>query len=286
MSLARILVATDFSDTSSHALRCAVALARLHHARIVLTHVLTSVDEFGRSDVSSPAYQAQRQALDVGMAAILTSGQMEGLSHEVLLEEGFLWQTLDQLIRNREIDLVAVGSQYASGLRPQPGESPAELISRRAHCPVLIAGPAVESQSPLTRGFRNILFATDFGRAAGRAASFACSLARNLRAAVTLLHVVGEASYYSENGLAMLDETTRVRLIECLPEGLDQSCHVECAIRYGDPAEQIVRIAREKNVDLIVMGARSGRPLATHLPQAAVCMVAAGAPCALITVRA
>ncbi len=136
------------------------------------------------------------------------------------------------------------------------------------------------------RAFKNILFATDFGLAAGHAAFFAFSLARELQATLTLLHVVGETSYYSQGGLAMLDETTRVRLIECVPEALAQSCKVECAVHHGDPAEQIVRAAREKNADLIVMGARAGRPLATHLPRAASSTVAIKAPCPLITVRA
>jgi nucleotide-binding universal stress UspA family protein len=286
MSLVRILVATNFSDTSSQALSYAVALARQYRARIFLAHVLTAVDEFGRADISSAVYQAQRQAAERAIADILTSRQLEGISHEVLLEEGFLWQTLDQLIRNKGVDLVAAGTRGTRNSQRESMGSVAELISRYADCPVLVAGPAIKSESRQVRGFKNILFATDFGLAAGHAAYCAFSMARDLRATVTLLHVVGETSYYSEGGLAMLDETTRVRLIECVPEALAQSCRVECAVQYGDPAEQIVRVAREKNADLIVMGARAGRPLATHLPQAAAFTVAVSAPCPLITVRA
>lgn len=285
MSLARILVATDFSETANHALGYAAALARQYRARIFLVHVLTAVDEFGRADTSSMAYQAQRKAAEQAIADILASGQLAGISYEVLLDEGFLWQTLDQLIRNKGVDLVAVGTHGARGPRRESIGSAAELISRHADCPVLIAGPAIETELRV-QGFKNILFATDFGLAAGHAASFAFSMARELQATVTLLHVVGETSYYSEGGLAMLDETTRVRLIECVPEALAPSCKVECSVQYGDAAEQIVRVAREKNADLIVMGARAGRPLATHLPQAAAYTVAVRAPCPLITLRA
>jgi len=285
MSLDAILVATDFSDTSNEALRYAVALARQYQARLFLAHVLTAVDEFGRADASSTVYQAQREAAERAIADILVSKQMEGISHEVLLEEGFLWQTLDHLIRNKGVDLVAVGTGARASQRGSIGSS-AELISRQADCPVLIAGPAIESQSGRARGFKNILFATDFGRAAGHAASCAFFMARDFQAVLTVLHVVGETSYYSEGGLAMLEETTRVRLTECVPETLAQSCKFGCAIEYGDPAEQIVRVAREKNADLIVMGARAGRPLATHLPQAVAYTVAINAPCPVITVRA
>lgn len=286
MSLARILVATDFSETSRQALWYAVALARQYQARIFLAHVLTAVDEFGRADTSSAVYQAQRHAAESAIADIQASGQLQGVAHEVLLEEGFLCQTLDRLIRSKEADLVAVGTRGPGSLRREAVESPAEFISRHADCPVLMAGPAIETKFRQAPGFKNILFATDFGLAAGHAASCVFSLARELQAAVTLVHVLGETSYYSENGLAMLEETTRVRLIECVPEGLHQSCKVECAIYHGDPAKQIVRAAREKSADLILMGARAGRPLATHLPQAASYAVAIGAPCPIITVRA
>jgi nucleotide-binding universal stress UspA family protein len=286
MSFVRILVATDFSDTSSQALWYAVALAQQYRARIFLAHVLTAVDEFGRADTSSTIYRTQRHEAERSIAEILASGQMQGISHEVLLEEGFLCQTLDRLIRGKQVDLVAAGTRGAGSLRRESVESPAEFISRHADCPVLMAGPAIEGKSGQARGFQNILFATDFGLAAAHAAPCAFSLARELRVAVTLVHVLGETSYYSENGLAMLEETTRVRLIECVPEGLEQSCKVECAVHYGDPAKQIVRAAQEKNADLIVMGARAGRPLAAHLPQAVSYTVAINAPCPLITVRA
>jgi nucleotide-binding universal stress UspA family protein len=286
MSLARILVATDFAATSNQALSYAVALARQYHARIFLAHVLTAVDEFGHADPSSEPYQTQRRAAEQAMADILASKQMQGISHEVLLREGFLWQTLDQLIRDKGVDLVAVGTHGARASRPQSMGSAAELVSRHADCPVLIAGPATNSELQQVRRFKNILFATDFGLAAGHAAFCAFSMARDLGATVTLLHVLGETSYYSEGGLAMLDETTRVRLIECVPEELAHSCKLECAVQYGDPAEQIVKAARETNADLIVMGARSGRPLATHLPQAAAYTAAINAPCPVITVRA
>jgi len=286
MSLARILVATDFSATSDQALLYAVGLARQYHARIFLAHVLTTVDEFGHADASSAAYQTQRQAAEQAIADILASKQIEDISCEVLLREGFLWQTLDQLIRDKGVDLVAVGTRGARAPRPESMGSAAELVSRHADCPVLIAGPAINGELRQVPRFKNILFATDFGLAASHAAFCAFSMARDLRATVTLLHVLGETSYYSEGGLAMLDETTRVRLIECVPEELAPSCKVECAVQFGDPADQIVKVARDRNADLIVMGARSGRPLATHLPQAPADTVATKAPCPVITVRA
>jgi len=127
MSLARILVATDFSGTSNHALSYAAALARQYHARIFLAHVLTAVDEFGRADNSSTSYQAQRQAAERAIADILASGQLEGVSHEVLPEEGFLWQTLDKL----------VGARAGRPLAPHLPQAASYTVTVSAPCPLI-----------------------------------------------------------------------------------------------------------------------------------------------------
>jgi nucleotide-binding universal stress UspA family protein len=219
------------------------------------------------------------------MAEILSSKRMEGVSHEVLLKEGFFWQTLDELIREKKIDLVAVGTH---GVRKPDHEfmgSSAELVFRHADCPVLTAGPEIAKEPRHSGGFKNILFATDFGRATKRAAFCAFSLARQFGGSLTLLHVADPTECRPASGSATLGETTRIRLAELVPDKWRASFRVECAVQYGDAAEQILRFARDRAVDLIVMGARSGRPLTTHLPQSIVYSVAVSAPCPLITVR-
>ncbi len=279
---ARILVATDFSPASKQAFCYAVALARQFRAQIFLTHIFTGVNDLGRAETSSPAYRAERQAAERAVAEILASTPLEGVPHEVLLEDGYLWQTLEKLIREKGIDFVAVGT-HGGNVGPASMGSAAELIFRHADCPVLTAGPGIEREC--VPGFRHILFATDFGRAAQRAASCALSLAREFRANLTLLHVVAGQTCRSEE-TATLSEIAKVRLSELVPDALRQVCQVELAVAFGDPAKQVVEAARNKHVDLIVMGARTGRPLATQLPQAATYSVAVNAPCPVITVKA
>jgi len=283
--LDKILVATDFSDPSSQALRFAVVLARQYRAHIVLAHLFTGVDEFGRADASASAYRAEREAAERAVAEILASGAMEGISHEVLLEAGFFWETLDYLIRQKEIKLVAIGTSGAQGSERESMGSHAELVFRNAGCPVLTAGPAIARNPRPILDFKRILFATDFGEDARRAAAWACSLARDFRAALTLLHVLGGTGASPQPQSSVLEETTKVRLVEAVPDDISKVCKVDCAVRYGDAAEQIAAFARENDADLIVMGTRSGRPLSTHLPYPTAYTVAVSAPCPLITIR-
>ena len=58
-------------------------------------------------------------------------------------------------------------------------------------------------------------------------------------------------------------------------------------MEYGEPADRIVEVAKQRGADLIVIGVRSaaGRiGAATHLERAAAHKIVAHAPCPVLTV--
>src|SRR5690349_1179405 len=107
VSLTRILVTTDYSPESDRALDYALALARRYDARIYLAHVIAP-DPFLYAEpaLAEATYEKVRQCAEQGMADILVSGKLRGIPHEVLLEEGQVWQTLEKMMEKHEIDLV------------------------------------------------------------------------------------------------------------------------------------------------------------------------------------
>ena len=89
MSLAKIIVLTDFSNTSDLALEYTLALARRYDSHIYLTHVLpTDVYQLTDPPIAEMAYQKMRQAAEQSVADILISGKLRGVPHEVLLVDG------------------------------------------------------------------------------------------------------------------------------------------------------------------------------------------------------
>jgi len=282
MSVKKILVATDFSESSNQALRFAAVLARKYGAEILLTHIFTCVDEFGRVDKASKAYRAERLAAGHAVAEVLASGVLDGIWHEAFCAEGFFWQTLDGLIRQKRISLVALGTSGARDTQADCMGSHAELAFRNADCPVLTAGPAAKANP---KPIKRVLFATDFGQGARRAVKWAYTLAQDFRADLKLLYVSGGADSSFQPQSHIVDETTRVRLLETIPADISAVCDIECVVRRGDPAEEIVSFAAQSAADLIVMGTRSGRPAASHLPLTTAYMVAVNAPCPLLTIR-
>ena len=111
ISLTKIMVLTDFSGVSNLALEYALALARRYDARIYLTHVIApDTYQMAEPGLAEMTYEKIRQAAEQSLADILISGKLRGVSHEVLLQEGTLWPTVERLIEGHGIDLVVTGT--------------------------------------------------------------------------------------------------------------------------------------------------------------------------------
>jgi len=163
--------------------------------------------------------------------------------------------------------------------------------------------------------FRHVLVPTDFSEPANHALRYAVEEAVLHRAKVTLLHVqpsdTGTDVYYVAGapasgfeagfdvvaggrlGTAPVSEPTVVRrdyseetlgrLRDLLPEAYRGTWEVEIAV--GRPADTIVRLARERNADLIVM-ATHGRTGLEHVVLGSVAeKVVRLAPCPVLTVK-
>jgi nucleotide-binding universal stress UspA family protein len=282
----KILAATDLTPASDALLQYAAALARHFDAYLYAAHVIPPPAGSINSEKEAAANKATRDAAQEKLSTFLKSAQMDGVRHEILLEQGFVLQTIETLIRRYGIEMVVIGMHEHANANEGSAGSWSEFIFRHTDCPVMTVGPAVKRNFSPGETFKNILFATDFGRPSKHSAPYACSLARAFGASLTLLHVLDNASNYSAEGLAVLRETTRVQLLESVPSETKQWCKPDLVVRSGDSASEILDVARSKNIDLIVMGAKSGRTVINHLPKPTTSTVAAHATCPLLTVRA
>ena len=107
LKLDNILVATDFSPPSQVATRFAIEIARRHNAKLLMTHVAASQSEKPLMD----AWRAgQSEIMDHFIA-----GRLTGIPHELLVKPGEVWEVLSELIAERSIDLVVVGTRGRRG---------------------------------------------------------------------------------------------------------------------------------------------------------------------------
>lgn len=286
VSLTKILVTTDFSEVSDRALDYAIALARRYDARIYLTHVINPDPfQFAEPQLAQATYEKLRQAAEESITDLLISGKLRGVPHEVLMEEGNVWPTLEKLIAEHEIDLVIAGTHGRGKVQKFLIGSVAEEIFRQADAPVLTVGPAVKGESRKEVELNHILFATDFGPGAEKAGAYALSLAQEHGARLTLLHVIENAAAYSEESVARQREINVVRMKQLMPPGIEDWCKPEFRVTFGSAVEEILLAAREPKADLIVMGAKARKSLAGHSPLTIAYNVVTKAICPVLTVR-
>jgi len=291
IALNNILFATDFSPCSNAALPYALSIARQFGAMLHAAHVVPTVAEMVlMSPESWPVMAEEEEKRAEGYFKQLVEKQLQDVPHEVLMPQGKVATALAQIIKERKIDLLVLGTHGRSGVRKLILGSVAEEIFRRATCPVLSVGPNV---SPLLAGeiqFRHILFATDFSDDSLSALPYAFSLAEEDQAQLSLLHVVEQPAA----GIADLEEVTASlmrRLQELVPRDAEPWCHAECLLEFGRqfaaPALRILEVAKERAADLIVLGVRPVRgklELITHLASTTAHILTQAA-CPVLTVR-
>jgi nucleotide-binding universal stress UspA family protein len=131
-----------------------------------------------------------------------------------------------------------------------------------------------------------VLYATDFSDASVKALPYALSLAEENDAELSLIHVLEQLEpmpmQYSKELLA----DYRKRLWNMVPDDAGLWCKPQVAVAVGAAADEIVRLAHDRQVDLIVMGAHGGGPVVSHLPWTVVHSVVRRARCPVLTIRA
>ena len=148
---------------------------------------------------------------------------------------------------------------------------------------------------------KNILVPTDFSEAANEALEYALSLAKIFQSKLFLIHVFEPMVYYSDAPMGMHDlvdleqgiRTSAERALEDVCEKAIKAREpefgpipVETILVQGKPFVEIIKTARDKKADLIVLSTH-GRGGLEHILLGSVTeKVVRKSPCPVLTVRA
>jgi nucleotide-binding universal stress UspA family protein len=284
ITLKNILFATDFSQVADAAAPIAIQIARRYGAKVYGVHV----NQFENYALTSPeAWSAMAQAAEKEAKEHNQhlEEQINGVEHEVVIAEGNISEVISNLIQQKEIDLVVLGTRGRKGLGKALLGSVAEQILRQASCPVLTVGPHVNLWSDEYAKMREILYATDLVTDTPIAAPYAISLAQENQAHLVLLHVIENPKpgdlVDSPEGVNL-----KVRkLHQVVTEQAGLWCEPTYIVEQGPAAEKILDVAKRRHTDLIVLGVRPAKGLATHLNIGTVHKVVSQATCPVLTVR-
>lgn len=278
VALKKMLVATDFSDTSTRALEYAGSFARRYDARIEIAHVMSPATAEAHSRPQNP------KLLKARLRQLASQVQRGGSESSSFLIEGEIGKSIHDLVLAHEIDMVVVGTHGKGELQRLSLGSGAEQIFREVPCPVLTVGPAVGRVPKREICFRHILYATDFTPESAQAAPLALSLADEYRARLTLVHVIPETVV----GLPELErhvEYYRDELRKLTSPEIEQWCRPNLLTEYGLPGDVITDFSREHDVDLIVLGAKRTSAVAHRAFSGTAYNVVSKAECPVLTVR-
>ena len=294
-----VLIATDFSSASDKPLRHALAVARCYGAKFYLVHVVSSIGfTIAGRDACSAACQAACRDAHQLEDELIESGVLAGVRHEVIVRQGEVWEELDKVIRQEQVDLVVIGTHGRVGIRKLILGSVAEQIFRHADCMVLTVGPGASPEAPIDshRSIRPFLFATDFGAASLHALPFAISSANRFGAKLILLYVAPEVVPVQDGWITASDvicarENARMTNLQRLEKLSRQNIEIkitpECRVEFGVPDEMILYTAASLNADVIIMGLHRSAHIgaASHMPWATAHSVVRRANCSVLTVR-
>jgi nucleotide-binding universal stress UspA family protein len=268
----RILCPVDFSDFSRHALDEAIALAHLYDGCVTALHVFPiaiPANPFAGLPEFQPFRLTDEQRAHVlrQLSAFATSEGAETKRIKVALREGVdidaeILDAAEQL----KPDLIVMGTHGRSGFQHLMLGSVAEKVLHKARGPVMTVpskGPDAVPVGP--KPFARILCGIDFSDCSMAALDYAKSLAAQSGAELDVVSVIQLIPMYDTTAAVPLYYPGMIDDVKAdITARLDQA--VTTAIRdtpanrfvtAGTPYREILRIAAERETDLVVLGAYS-----------------------------
>ena len=143
--------------------------------------------------------------------------------------------------------------------------------------------------------FRHVLHPTDFSRASGKAFTMALELARGSRAALTVVHVLTPIVPVAGEGFVLPETYEQIeasaraaaqkQLDRLVAKAKAAGVRATGFLLTGTPHDQIVRAAKSRRADLVVIGTHGRTGLARFFVGSVAARVTALAPCPVLTVR-
>lgn len=143
ITLSTIVCPTDFSKTASRAVDYAAALADSFGARLVLLHVIPELNyplrSFGMASsfpqLQKELHERARDALKKRAGEI--KDKASDLNVEIDLRDGDAHEVVLAAAKERNADMIVMGTHGHTGLKHALLGSTAEKVVRMAECPVL-----------------------------------------------------------------------------------------------------------------------------------------------------
>jgi nucleotide-binding universal stress UspA family protein len=262
----KILFATSATEACDHAARVAFNMAQSYDAQICIFHVL-GVPTRGFSQVVLDVKTKEKVILDDEYIAwveeeikVHYSKQLQTARNvEIKVAIGFPHREILRAARELAPDLIVMGGSTGddedSVYKKSMVGSTLQRVAKVAPCPLLVVNRPAAS---FWGGMSNVIFGTDFSKASDAAFRFALRLVKALECELHIFHALDISSMHL--GRLMTQDEIESKIRESLrrirgrylPEMKDIPDY-DFEVWEGIPYVEIVKYAREKHGDLIIM---------------------------------
>ena len=262
----KILFATSATEACDHAARVAFNMAQSYDAQICIFHVL-GVPTRGFSQVVMDVKTKEKVVIDDEYIAwveeeikVHYSKQLETCRNfEIKVAIGLPHREILRAARELTPDLIVMGGSTGddedSVYKKSMLGSTLQRVAKVAPCPLLVVNRPAAS---FWGGMSNVVFGTDFSKASDAAFRFALQLVKALDCELHIFHALDIGSMHL--GRIMTQDEIESNIRESLrrirgrylPEMKDIP-EYDFEVWEGIPYVEIVKYAREKHGDLIIM---------------------------------
>lgn len=253
----KILIATDGSEFSEGAIREAIRLAKRCSSKIYAITVVETNPEYETlaPNLVEKAEVDSKRHLD----SIKERASKDGVECEIIIRHGDEpYQLIIDEADRREVDLIIMGRRGRRGFKRLMMGSVTASVIGHARQNVLVVPRAAQID------WKKILVATDGSKYSEGAVREALSIAKACGSSLVAISVVPSESVspfdivHSEMQKDLIVEK-EYKVAESAIEAVKSACKTEgisceALILAGRPYEAILEIAKQKSVDLIIIG--------------------------------
>ncbi|WP_207261570.1 universal stress protein [Desulfovibrio sp. Huiquan2017] len=260
----KILLATSGAPSTFGAARVAFDMAKRYGAEVVVFHVM-GVPTKAYSQVVNDVRTGEEIEVDDEYRAWVEEElkstfekQIESVQYaKIVTTTGVPSREILRAARSEDADLIVMGASSgdSSAYRKGYPGSTLQRVAKAARCPVMTVHRETASY---WGGFGNIVFATDFSKQADSAFRFALNSARELDCDLTLFHALDiSGKVLDQNAIEDRLIAARARIRAAYVPLMGDFKNFDIEVWEGVPYVEIVKIARERSADLIVLAHHS-----------------------------
>jgi nucleotide-binding universal stress UspA family protein len=250
-----IVLAITPSEVCEHAADKAFAFAQRFESNLNIVHVTGMERGWGEMEFLECSGETARITKNIEE---YYCEKLKGCgNHKVTVVAGVPHNEILRIARKVDADLIIMGQhtkQYEETRSKVWGMagSTLEQVSQRARCPVMI----VTREAPYgEQRMKTFMVATDFSKQSECAVAYGGQLCRHYGGELLVFHAVGD------DQLPTPDDRRTRSYRERMQEEFDYLLRgvpkVEYLCEYGHPAMEILKLARNRNADLVLMAHHS-----------------------------